>query len=202
MSRFLIRQVGRFQNALSSHNVPGLQWLLEGFNFYDKERVKEVGPDRAAAEWIVRCDGKIRFDRIDEAFDDYNALVRRTAELDPRKVEDQVKLVEIDATGSSITAYGCRHFKNLEKIKDVQLINCKSLHDFGLEYIGDEVGDRLLYLQIENCPRITEFGLEHLVKFTGLKSLVLKDLRRVHDQDKVLEQIKRALPNCDVYAHI
>uniref|UniRef100_A0A1I7YFQ0 ATP synthase subunit s, mitochondrial n=1 Tax=Steinernema glaseri TaxID=37863 RepID=A0A1I7YFQ0_9BILA len=110
MSRFLVRQAGRFQSALVSHNIPGLQWLLEGFNYYDQERIKEVGPDRTAAEWIVRCEGKVRFDKIDEVFDDYNALIRTTAELDPRKAEDQVKLVSIDATGSSITAYGCRHF--------------------------------------------------------------------------------------------
>lgn len=28
---------------------------------YDRERVKEVGADRAAAEWIVRCEGKVKF---------------------------------------------------------------------------------------------------------------------------------------------
>lgn len=30
------------------------------FLSYDDDRVREVGPDRAAAEWVVRCEGKVR----------------------------------------------------------------------------------------------------------------------------------------------
>ena len=30
------------------------------FFSYDHQRVKEIGPDRAAAEWIVRCGGSIK----------------------------------------------------------------------------------------------------------------------------------------------
>jgi H+-transporting ATP synthase F0 complex subunit s len=198
MSRLLIRTADRFKNALASHNVPGLKWLIDGFNHYDKERLKEIGPDRLAAEWIVKCGGKVKFDKVRETFEDYNALIRTTAELDPRKPEQVVHVLSIDATDSSISGFGCRHFNGLEHLEDVRFVRCKSLQDFGLEYMGDAIGHRLPFLEIESCPRITEYGLKHLEKFTGLKSLVLNDLRRAHGRDKTLASLEKALPNCDI----
>ena len=122
MARFLIKQQEKVTQALGQHNLPGLRWLLEGFNYYDRERVKEVGPDRAAAEWVVRCGGSVKFDRIDDTFSDYNALIKRCAELDPRRPEDDVRLTSILAVDASITGYGCRHFANLKGIEDVRFV--------------------------------------------------------------------------------
>lgn len=89
--------------------------------------MREVGPDRAAAEWIVRCGGKVRFvngvfnynsfcfrfDKFKDKFEDYNTLIRVTAELDPAKPSGQVSIVEIDASNSCVSAFGCRHFGRL-----------------------------------------------------------------------------------------
>lgn len=61
MLRYVGRLSDQLKNALVSHNVPGLKWLIDGFNYYDIQRVREIGADRVAAEWIVRCGGKIRF---------------------------------------------------------------------------------------------------------------------------------------------
>ncbi|KHN82950.1 ATP synthase subunit s, mitochondrial [Toxocara canis] len=162
----------RLRRAIGAHDLPGLRGLLEGFNYYDKQRVKEVGPDRAAAEWIVRCEGKVKFDKLDDVFIDYNVLIKQTAELDPRKESDQVHVVTIDATDSSVTGYGCRHFAGLTHLQDVRFIRCRNLHDYGLDYMGDAVGKTLLFLQIESCPRITEYGLDNLVKFRLLLLLL------------------------------
>jgi len=199
MSRFLIRASDQLKNKLASHDVPGLRWLIDSFNFRDLSRVKEIGPDRAAAEWIVRCGGTIKFDNLGNRFDDFNALIRATAELDPRIPDQQVHLVEIDATGSSVSGFGCYHFEGLEHIKSVEFIRCKSLQDFGLEYMGNYVGDRLSTLTIESCPRITEYGLEHLKKFNALNSLILKDLKNVHRPKETVESIRRALPKCEIH---
>uniref|UniRef100_A0A9J2QAA2 Mitochondrial ATP synthase regulatory component factor B n=1 Tax=Ascaris lumbricoides TaxID=6252 RepID=A0A9J2QAA2_ASCLU len=224
----------RLRRAIGAHDLPGLRGLLEAFVIcsYDRERVKEVGADRAAAEWIVRCEGKVKFDKLDDLFIDYNELIKKTAELDPRKESDQVHVVSIDATDSSVTGYGCRHFglftalkrllrreaatenrsfrlrgdcyarlfilAGLSHLKDVRFIRCRNLHDYGLDYMGDAVGKTLLFLQIESCPRITEFGLENLVKFSGLRSLILHDLKRVHGKENVLKMLRKALPHCDV----
>ncbi|EGT58444.1 hypothetical protein CAEBREN_06652 [Caenorhabditis brenneri] len=189
----------KFVLALGQHNIPGLRWVLEGFNYYDIQRVKEVGADRAAAEWIVRCGGKIKFTQIDESFDDYNCLVKRTAQLDPRLPEDNVTLETIRAEDASITGFGCRHFENLSGIKNVYFIRCKNLHDFGLEYMGQHVGNHLKTLHLEECRRITEFGLEHLKKFTALEELILRNLKSVHGKEKVEQKLREALPKTNIH---
>ncbi|VDD91259.1 unnamed protein product [Enterobius vermicularis] len=46
--------------AIASHDFPGLRSTLDAFNHYDVERIRRIGPDRVAAEWIVRCEGTVR----------------------------------------------------------------------------------------------------------------------------------------------
>lgn len=195
----MIRQQEKFVQALGKHNIPGLRWLLEGFNYYDVSRVKEVGPDRAAAEWIVRCGGAVKFDKIEDTFDDYNALIKRTAELDPRVPNDNVKVTHILAVDASVTGYGCRHFDGLQGIQEVRFIRCDNLHDFGLEYMANAVGTRLGFLEIDGCRRITEFGLVHLEKCSGLKTLLLRNLKAVHGRENVLRKLKTALPKTEIH---
>uniref|UniRef100_A0AC35F1T6 Mitochondrial ATP synthase regulatory component factor B n=1 Tax=Panagrolaimus sp. PS1159 TaxID=55785 RepID=A0AC35F1T6_9BILA len=199
MARFLIRASDSFKNKLASHEIPGLRWLIDGFNFRDMSRLKEIGPDRLAAEWIVKNGGAIKFDKLSTRFDDFNMLIRATAELDPRVPAEQVHLIEIDATDSSVSGFGCYHFEGLNHIKSVAFIRCKSFQDFGLEYMGRYVGDKLSYLTVESCPRITEYGLEHLKKFTALESLILKDLKNVHRPKETIDSIRRSLPKCDIH---
>uniref|UniRef100_A0A8R1DGG5 ATP synthase subunit s, mitochondrial n=1 Tax=Caenorhabditis japonica TaxID=281687 RepID=A0A8R1DGG5_CAEJA len=188
--------------ALGQHNIPGLRWIIEGFNYYDTQRVKEVGADRAAAEWIVKCGGQIKFAQIDESFDDFNALVKRTAQLDPRRREDNVTLETIRCVDASVTGFGCRHFENLRGIRHVHFIGCKNFHDFGLEYMGQHVGDCLKTLHLESCPRITEFGLEHLNKFSALETLILRQLKSVHGKEKVEQKLRKALPKTDIQINL
>ncbi|XGW01035.1 hypothetical protein V3C99_013749 [Haemonchus contortus] len=135
---------------------------------------------------------------IADTFNDYNALIKRTAELDPRIPADNVKVTNIYAVDASVTGYGCRHFEGLLGIKEVHFIRCDNLHDFGLEYMAKAVGTHLEILEIDGCRRITEFGLAHLELCSGLKSLLLSNLKAVHGKDKVLAKLKAALPNTEI----
>ncbi|VDK51596.1 unnamed protein product [Cylicostephanus goldi] len=188
--------------------------LIVRISSYDVERIKEVGPDRAAAEWVVRCGGAVKFDKIDNLFSDYNALIKRCAELDPRVPADNVKITHIHAIDASVSGYGCRHFsafwkfqnnirefvnlEGLDGLQEVKFIRCGTLHDFGLEYMADAVGGHLSRLEIDSCRRITEFGLIHLERCRALKSLRLAHLKHVHGHDKVLQRLTRALPNTEI----
>uniref|UniRef100_A0A0K0FVR7 ATP synthase subunit s, mitochondrial n=1 Tax=Strongyloides venezuelensis TaxID=75913 RepID=A0A0K0FVR7_STRVS len=194
ISRGLIR----IRNRIASHNIPGLMWILEGFNLVDEQRLKDVGPDRCAAEWIVKCGGKIKFDKMPDIFEDYNCLIRGTSVLDPRDPNDNVKLVWIDATNASVTGYGCLHFKGLKNIEEVNFVHCNTLHDHGLEYMGLYVGDVLKKLELSDCPKITEYGLVHLSKFVALKELKLIKLNNVYHIEKVLNELEKSLPDCKI----
>uniref|UniRef100_A0A0K0ED72 ATP synthase subunit s, mitochondrial n=1 Tax=Strongyloides stercoralis TaxID=6248 RepID=A0A0K0ED72_STRER len=198
MTKGILRSFVNIRNSIASHNFPGLRWVLERFNLVDKQRLKDVGPDRCAAEWIVKSGGKIMFDKIPDVFEDYNTLIRVTSELDPRNPNDDVKLIWIDATDTSITGYGCLHFNGLKNIKEVNLVRCKTFNDSGLEYIGMYTGNVLKRLQLAECPKITEYGLMHLDKFVALEELKLIRLKNVYKFDKVLGNLKELLPNCKI----
>ncbi|KAJ1368680.1 hypothetical protein KIN20_029928 [Parelaphostrongylus tenuis] len=131
-------------------------------------------------------------------FNDYDALIKRTAELDPRKPEDDVKLTHIHAIDASVTGYGCRHFEGLVGIREVRFRLCDNLHDYGLEYMGKAVGKHLNTLEIDGCRRISEFGLAHLELCSGLKLLILRNLKSVYRPEKVLEKLKVALPKTEI----
>lgn len=67
----------------------------------DYERIKAVGPDRAAAEWLLRCGAKVRFQGFDRWQHDYNGL--------PTGVLGKYKIQAIDATESCIMFRGFDH---------------------------------------------------------------------------------------------
>ena len=48
-------------------------WFDAAFNKYDSERVKEVGIDRAASEWVLRCGGGLTYNN-GNTLRDYNSL--------------------------------------------------------------------------------------------------------------------------------
>lgn len=75
----------------------------------DRSRIKEVGPDRAAAEWLLRCGASVKFRDFDRWTVDYNLL--------PTGGRDRLKIVEVDATDSSIMHIGFEHFRKSSTTK-------------------------------------------------------------------------------------
>lgn len=71
------------------------------FNKPDADRIKEFGPDRACAEWVLRNGGKVVWSD-GQTLADYNALT-------PENVHSKKQLIAIDGTDSSISHYGFSH---------------------------------------------------------------------------------------------
>ncbi len=67
----------------------------------DYERIKAVGPDRAAAEWLLRCGAKVRFRGFDRWQHDYNGL--------PTGPLGRYRIEAIDAAESCIMYRGFDH---------------------------------------------------------------------------------------------
>ena len=67
----------------------------------DHSRVADVGPDRAAAEWILRLGGQVKFDSFESWTTDYNRM--------PAEPRERTRLVAINASGVSITNNGLEH---------------------------------------------------------------------------------------------
>ena len=63
----------------------------------DRSRVEAIGPERAAAEWILRLGGSVKFQGFDWN-SDYNHLP-----------SGKLLLQSIDASGLAITSNGLEH---------------------------------------------------------------------------------------------
>ena len=61
----------------------------------------DVGPDRAAAEWILRLGGQVKFGSFDSWTTDYNRM--------PAEPRERTRLEAINASGISITNNGLEH---------------------------------------------------------------------------------------------
>lgn len=88
---------------------------------YDRKRVEEMGPDRACAEWLLRCGGSVRYKNWGSLTVDYNAI--------PSGTPDQFKIEEIRAIKACITSQGFAYLNGLTDLKRIHLEKC------------DEVGD-------------------------------------------------------------
>lgn len=67
----------------------------------DHSRVAAVGPDRAAAEWVLRLGGSVKFINLDNWSSDYNRL--------PTEPQGRLQVEAIDVSGISITDNGLEH---------------------------------------------------------------------------------------------
>nr|CAD7439923.1 unnamed protein product [Timema bartmani] len=75
-------------NTVSSHKV-------------DSNRIKEVGPDRACAEWLMKNGAFVKWENESDFLKNYDCLPPE---------DDRRHIVEVDATEASITHIGFAHF--------------------------------------------------------------------------------------------
>ena len=69
----------------------------------DKKRIEEVGPNRAAAEWLLRCGAHIKLKNWGNYVNDYNKL--------PPGGSESFQIVEIRAENSCIMARGFEYLR-------------------------------------------------------------------------------------------
>ncbi|XP_033621062.1 ATP synthase subunit s, mitochondrial isoform X3 [Fukomys damarensis] len=93
-------------------------WLNTVFNKVDYERIRAVGPDRAASEWLLRCGATVRYCGQERWQKDYNHL--------PTGPLDKYKIQAIDATDSCIMNIGFDHMGNYPVVclQKVQVNRC------------------------------------------------------------------------------
>lgn len=68
----------------------------------DKERIREVGPDRSCAEWLLRCGATVRWKGAEKFLTDFNLLP-------PMNFKNYV-IEEVEAVEAGIMMIGFDHF--------------------------------------------------------------------------------------------
>ncbi len=81
----------------------------------DYERIKAVGPDRAASEWLLRCGAKVRFQGFERWHHDYNGL--------PTGPLGRYKIQGIDATESCIMYKGFDHLGRCYSVQNTLFLS-------------------------------------------------------------------------------
>lgn len=156
----------------------------------DTSRIKKHGPDRVCAEWLLRNGGCVKFVGQTSLFCDYNSLPSDTL-----KFTRQIK--EIFANEAGINSNGFNHLRGLTSVDAVHLEKCVYLDNNVVTNLS-HVKNTLKTLEIINCNGITDAGLLEAKNLVNLKKLLAHDLPYVKNETKVKEELKRALPNCEL----
>lgn len=93
-----------------------MSWFINTWNKHDTERIKEVGTDRAAAEWLLRCGAGVTWKGAVKPLKDYNAL--------PVGNYRKHKIWKIDATDSCVMDTGFDYLRDLPELREIKLNNC------------------------------------------------------------------------------
>jgi len=165
-------------------------WLNSIFNRYDKERVKEVGPDRACAEWLIRCGAGVKWAGGADWFRDYNAL--------PATYDRSLKIVEVDATDSAVMFIGFPHFRGVRHCRKMVFHKASYFDDMCVSHLVEYAKDNLKELQISSCGNLTSEGVFHISNLVNLEKLLLYDLPEVNNREECLTYLTHKLPQCQV----
>lgn len=167
-------------------------WLNAVFNKVDHERIKAVGPDRAAAEWLLRCGAKVRFQGFERFHQDYNGL--------PTGPLGRYKIQAIDATESCIMHKGFDHLDGLKYLEEIKFNKCIYIEDSCLERLSsmENLQNSMYLMEVVSCGNVTDKGIIALHQLKNLDYLFLSDLPGVKDIETTVQRLKTALPKLDV----
>lgn len=138
---------------------------------YSIDRVKALGSDIAAAHFIVYRGGAVRFRGQDNFVQWTNKKEEYFVNL-PESYDSNYFVEAIDASNLMLYYQGMENFKNLYKLKWLNLSNNPVLDNWCMDYIGYAM-PHLEYLDISNCPQVTAGGIAGLQKVNQLKELVI-----------------------------
>ncbi|GFR14275.1 ATP synthase subunit s, mitochondrial [Trichonephila clavata] len=184
------------KNYLISNNISGrktfYKWLNTIFNKVDEQRIKEVGADRAAAEWLLRCGASVKWKNKKDWVSDYNVM---QMEFVPQNV-----IEEIDASESCIMHTGFPYLCGLKYLERIKFYKCIYLEDTCLNMLS-VLKNSLLHLEVISCGNVSDKGIISLSQLKKLKSLYLYDLPEVKDKKDCLCILQQNLPRCKIEFH-
>ncbi|XP_013790448.1 ATP synthase subunit s, mitochondrial-like isoform X1 [Limulus polyphemus] len=185
ISFFLKQQTGFYLYPNTTRCLWG--WLNSIFNRVDPARIKEVGPDRAAAEWLIRCGAAVKWKDMEKWQTDYNTL--------PGSGFHRYKVEVIDATDSAVMDIGFPHLRGLEHLRKMKFHRCSYLDNnalFMLAYVKNTLDN----LEIVSCGNVSDEGVLSLQALQNLQYLYLYDLPEVRDREKCIHTLTQSLPKC------
>jgi len=185
-------QLKILKNAIGTNKRGLWQWIDDTFNRMDDDRIKEVGPNMACAEWLMKNGARIRWKGCKEFVSHYNCL--------PNMECGSQNLFQIEEVfageEASISHIGFRYFKDCKNISDVAFVGCHTINNEALSKLNI-MKNHLLNLKINGCVNVSDDGILALGDLQALKYLELKNLQFV-EKPETINHLKAKLPKCTV----
>ncbi|KRY77426.1 Protein disulfide-isomerase [Trichinella pseudospiralis] len=183
LSPSTIRQYYRYENLIS----------LQYDQRFLPERHLLLGPDLAAAHFIVHRGGAVKF------FNDsrwHRVNSKGEYVLPGRKLPD-LYIEGIDASNMALMFEGLSNLVNLEKIRFLSLKNCEYVNDWCMSQMK-QFENTLEFLDLSYCSKLTADGLSALSCLKKLKYLRLEGLDQVKNIGVVAVRLEDTIPQLQV----
>uniref|UniRef100_A0A914CAB4 ATP synthase subunit s-like protein n=1 Tax=Acrobeloides nanus TaxID=290746 RepID=A0A914CAB4_9BILA len=154
------------------------------------ERVIFLGPDLAAAHFLVHRGAAVKFVGDDSW---YKRDGKKNYSLPGQRVPG-LYLEAIDASGTELIFEGFDNLYDLEHVRMLRLADCKFVNDWVMPRIGAIFSNSLEMLDLSGCNRISAKGLRGLRHLKKLKYLRLEGLDHVKDLAKSALLLEEAIP--------
>jgi hypothetical protein len=145
--------------------------LVDWFLRYFPARQQFLGPDLAAAHFIVFRGGSVRFEGgtkwIKDYDDEQNGL--------PNKRVKGLHLEAIDASGMNLYHVALSNMTYLSNLKWLSLADNPNVDDWFLDSVTGEY-ETLEYLDISGCKKVTDRGIAILSRLSKLKELRVENV--------------------------
>ncbi|CAL7951379.1 unnamed protein product [Xylocopa violacea] len=137
------------------------------------ERYIRLGPDLAAAMFVIKIGGKVKFKGENEWID--RTKKERISKF-PKKFDPNYILDELDLNKYPLRYEHLHFIFNLYYLRSLSLKGCRTIDDWALDKLSAEF-PMLEYLNISECKNVTEKGLGALYRMPNLKAIIVTNFQ-------------------------
>jgi len=167
------------EHYFPNQRIRAYQQLVASQKFVG-ERVLALGPDLAAAVFLINRNCRVKFkDR--PAWVSADAMIKIKGMGIPASWQPGWYVEAIDASCSNLVYEGFNNLRNLIFLKSLDVSYCPEIDDWCLDRISGEYQDSLEELDLSGCKMVNLTGLEVLWRLRKLKVLKLKDMDHIPD---------------------
>lgn len=152
---------------------------LVGCQKFIKDRLVALGPDLAAATFLLSRNCRVKFkDRSGGEFVSLQGMLQSKQTL-PTSWQSGWYVEAIDASCSDIVYEGFNNMRNLIFLKSLDLSYCPQIDDWCMDRITGEFQDSLEELDVSGCKMVKLSGLESIWRLRKLKVLKLRHMDHI-----------------------
>lgn len=158
---------------------------------YNPDRVRTLGPDLAAAHFIVCRGGGVKFVGEDKFI---RGKKNRSNEVLPGMKDPHYKVEAIDFSNGDFVYEAISNLADLKYLSWVSFRNCKYVDNWFLDHLSS-VAPTVEYIDLTGCHKIDQFGLSCLYRFKKLKCVNVEDVSQTTEFNLTCLTMEAEMPD-------